>query len=166
LVEPALKPEHKAYLEAFAATRRMTRNPAITSTFPDPVREAAGLPVGEEGGFYVGAPDGAIGPGGSGFLSDRTPDVVDYNSAPSGQPGLWCQWVPNEDGTAIEWDQNEKFYSYEEWLDYLLEQFLEPWGYTVNGECEWVGEDPDDRGLIVVENNVRRSKHAVITYVD
>ena len=40
------------------------------------------------------------------------------------QPGLWCQWVPNASGTAIVWDEGEKFYYYIEWIKYLIEHFL------------------------------------------
>ena len=27
-------------------------------------------------------------------------------------PGIWCQWVPTDDGKGIEWDGGEKFYNY------------------------------------------------------
>jgi hypothetical protein len=41
-----LRPEHKAYLLKFAETRRMKRDAAVAARLPDPVRAAAGLPVG------------------------------------------------------------------------------------------------------------------------
>ncbi len=34
----------------------------------------------------------------------------------------------------------------------------------LNGEVEWVGEDPDDRGKIVVKDNVVEVYEARITY--
>jgi hypothetical protein len=46
----------------------------------------------------------------------------------------WCQWVPSADGTRSCWDGQEKFYCWEEWLKYLIEHSLEPWGYRLNGE--------------------------------
>ena len=56
---------------------------------------------------------------------DNGPDVIyDHNSPPEGQPGLWCHWVPNDDGTAIEWDGGEKFNHSAEWMAYLIEHFL------------------------------------------
>ena len=67
------------------------------------------------------------------------------------QPGLWCQWVPNEDGSMIEWDEGEKFYAYIEWIAYLLKHFLVPWGYQLDGTIEWSGEEYDDRGAIKCE---------------
>jgi hypothetical protein len=138
--------EHLAYLEAFSNSRRMKRNATKNALLPDPVREAAGLPVGEDGGYYVGGADDNHG-------QNHTDDVLDHNTPPEGQPGLWCRWVPNHDGTAIEWDGGEKFYEYTEWICYLIKHFLAPWGYVLNGEVDWFGEDSDDRGRITVTAN-------------
>lgn len=140
-----LKPEHKLYLAHFARTRRIKRDGNKTEALKDAVREAAKLPVGVEGGYFVGA---------SGFAGqDETPDVVEYNNPPKGQPGLWCQWVPNEDGDTIEWDGGEKFYYYVEWLQYIIDHFLTPWKYEISGKVKWQGEYMDDRGLIIVKKN-------------
>jgi hypothetical protein len=141
-----LEPGHQNYLQTFAGTRRVRRNAAKTAKREDPVRENVGLPVGAEGGFFV-AEDGFAG-------QDNGPDVTDSNRPPRGQPGLWCQWVPNEEGTCVHWDGGEKFYDYTEWLAYLIEHFLEPWGYKLNGKVEWQGEDANDRGTIHVKDNV------------
>jgi hypothetical protein len=125
----------------------MKRNPEITETFPDPVREAVGLSIGIEGGYYVGVVDR--------FSSQAiTPDVTNHNAPPAGQPGLWVQWIPTEDGEWLEWDGNEKFYDYIEWLEYLIEHFLSPWGYVLNGTVKWRGEEFGDIGIIIVDNNV------------
>lgn len=80
------------------------------------------------------------------------------------KPSNYCQWVPNEEGTAILWDQNEKFYNYVEWIEYLIKHFFEPWGVKLNGSVEWYGEESDDRGLIKVKDNVVKSFEAVVTY--
>jgi len=144
-VTPTLKPEHLAYLQKFNDTRRMKRDAKLAGERPDPLRTAAGLPIGEEGKFFVGA-DGFAG-------QDRTAEVLNYNSPPAGQPGLWCQWRPTDDGNGIEWDGGEKFYHYTEWLSYLIDTFLKPWGYTVNGEVQWAGEDSSDRGVLIVKDN-------------
>jgi hypothetical protein len=79
-------------------------------------------------------------------------------------PGYWCQWQPSKDGTEIEWDGGEKFYNYEEWLEYLIQHFLEPWGYVLNGTVKWSGEDAEDIGSITVTDNVVRARKAVISY--
>ena len=141
-----LSKAHRDYLEAFSSSRRMERDPKIALDFPDPLREAVNLPIGDDAGYFVS------GPGLSG--QDRDPSVVNYNGPPSGQPGLWCQWVPNKDGTAIEWDGGEKFYYYTQWLSYIIKHFLQPWGYTLNGIVKWRGEEFDDLGNLEVKNNV------------
>jgi hypothetical protein len=154
-IDRPLSPEHAAYLRQFSGTRRMKRVSDKTEAFPDPVRHAVGMPVGIDGGYFVG------GSGWAGQGQDSS--IVDYNRPPSGQPGLWCKWEPNEDGTAIEWNGHEKFYEWEAWLRYLVEHFLRPWGYTLNGEVEWEGEDQGDVGKIVVtDNNVTVKKGRII----
>jgi hypothetical protein len=67
---------------------------------------------------------------------------------------LWCQWTPNEDGSAIQWDGGEKFYNYIEWLQYLIENFISRWGYKLNGEVCWNGEDESDSGILSLKDNV------------
>lgn len=68
-------------------------------------------------------------------------------------PGYYCQWVPNRSGTAIEWDGGEKFYEYEKWIVYLIKHFLARWGYLLNGQVMWQGEEVGDVGFITVQNN-------------
>jgi hypothetical protein len=58
MVTPQLGPEHRAYLHAFSDTRRMKRNPLSLEDlvthkqlYPDPLRLAVGLPVGDGGGY-------------------------------------------------------------------------------------------------------------------
>ncbi len=145
-LDKPLAPEHSAYLSKFAGTRRMKRNATEAETLTDPIRESAGLPIGLEGGFFVG------GTGFAGQHNDKS--VVDYNIPPAGQPGLWCQWVPSVDSSAIEWDGGEKFYDYVKWLKFLIVNFLKPWGYVLNGEVAWQGEESSDIGKIIVKDNV------------
>jgi hypothetical protein len=140
----------------FSETRRMKRDARKASEFVDPVREAVGLPIGIQGGYYVSA---------RGFAGqDRDSSIVDYNVPPQGQPGLWCQWEPNDDGTEIEWNGAEKFYDYIEWINYLIAHFLTRWGYKLNGEVEWQGGRRDDLGKIVIVDNVIQIKRGRIVY--
>jgi len=144
-VEPALTEAHAAYLTQFSNTRRMKRDGEKTEKMDDPIREAACLPVGPEGSFFVGS---------SGFMGqDHDKSVIEGNTPPVGQPGLWCQWVPAKDLSEIEWDGGEKFYHYKEWLEYIIENFLDPWGYVVNGQVNWRGEEIGDVGILSVEDN-------------
>jgi hypothetical protein len=147
---PALNESQIAYLKQFAETRRMARDPAIASTLPDPLREAVGLPIGEEGEFFVG--------GGGSHGQGKDASILNYNSPAKSQPGLWCQWVPTEDGNWIEWDGGEKFYNYVEWIKYLNEKFLKPWGIVLDGKVSWSGEESSDVGVIVAKGGKIRYK--------
>ena len=79
--------------------------------------------------------------------------VINSDCPPKGCPELWCQWIITDNGV-LEWDGGEKFYSYKEWLEFLIEHFFAPSGYILNGAIEWQGEDRDDYGTMVIENNV------------
>ena len=116
--------ELKQYLVKFNEVRHMARN---LSGF------------GVEGEFYV-----------EGGEHDT---ILDYNRPPATQPGLWCGWRPNRSGTAIIWDGAEKFYSYTEWLEYIIALFLKPQGYVLNGTMRFQGEERCDHGTIVVSDN-------------
>ena len=141
-LDKPLTPAHLAYLQAFADTRRMKRHVAGLEKYPDPFRVAVGLPLGIQGEYFVGTEEGIDGP-----------SILDYNQPPDTQPGLNMQWVPNADGTSIEWDEGEKFCEYIEWLEYIIENFLTPWGYVLNGKVSWYGEENSDQGVIHVKNN-------------
>lgn len=142
-IEPPLTPEQVAYINKFGNTRRMKRNPEIAAKMPDPVREAVGLPIGEDGGYFTG--------GLGSYGQDDDESVIYGNGRPAGQPGLWCQWEVTE--TELRWNGGEKFYSYVDWLKYLIQHFFKPWGRVLNGEIEWYGEDCTDTGIIEVKNN-------------
>lgn len=84
---------------------------------------------------------------------DKDVSVVDMSTPPDGVPGLYCQWVPTEDGLHIEWDGGEKFYSYVVWLEFIIKNILAPKGYVLNGRVYWEGEESEDRGVICVDDN-------------
>jgi len=124
-VEPPMDDVLVTFLTKFNKTRRMTR---------------------KNGPDYVD---------GTGFMGQGSDDdIINSNQPPEGQPSLWCQWVPFEDGTEIAWDQREKFYSAAEWMKYIIDRYIAPKGYVCNGEIEAQGEDPYDRWRLVVEDNV------------
>lgn len=152
-ITPPLNAAQVAYLKKFSETRRTKRDEAKTALRPDPIRDAVGLPVGPDGGYFVGA-NGFRGQEAGIFGDPPADDVIDHNYSPKDQPGLWCQWTPSEDGTRLEWDGGEKFYGYVEWLEYLVQHFLDPWGRMLNGEVRWCGEESDDRGVIYAKDNL------------
>ena len=148
-VTPPLNQAEIDYLNLFASTRRMHR---------------------KEGPYYA-VDDGDLG-------QRETSGVINFNEPAQGQPGLWCQWVPTEDGTAIEWDGGEKFYDAEVWMQYLIDHFLRPaarakgqpgfedftFDHVVSGTIEAQGEDPGDQWQLVVTNNAVTTKVGTAVY--
>lgn len=146
-IEPPLNAQEISFLRDFNHTRRMNRT---------------------RGPLFVR---------GSGFYGQgNDPDIIDYNQPHPDQPGLWCQWTPNEDGTAIEWDGGEKFYDSPGWLSYIIHLLLAApdaqWyidqhidedlrlasftcDHVLNGVIFAQGEDDEDQWeLRVVDNTV------------
>jgi len=155
-VSPPLNRHEIVYLLKFAATRRMDRT---------------------RGPYFV---DGS-GPFGQG----RDDDIQNFNQPPTGQPGLWCQWEPTEDGTAIRWNGEEKFYDSADWMTYVIDTFLKPgavlaselaspepghhypeefrhftFDHELNGVIDARGEDDDDQWQLVVTRNTVTSVRA------
>lgn len=181
------------YINTFSETRRMKRDvnklmELYKGKFghPNPMDKTPQGIYGRDGEYF------AYDDGNAGQVNDDS--IIEYNCPPgqmeydstsdftarwtennrriaSGtcQPGLWCQWIVREidDGKQVlEWDGGEKFYNYVEWLKYLIEHFFETWGVKLNGEIEWVGEDTNDRGKIVVIENVVKTLIGRVVYED
>lgn len=157
-IEPTLKPEHRLYLQRFAETRRVRRDPWRAERLPDPVRVAADLPIGPEGAYFVGSGDD---------FSESDLSVIEINTPHTPfTHSLYCSWTPSEDGSTLGWSGTERFYEYVTWLEFLVEHFLGPWRYRLNGRIDWQGDDPDDRGSIFVRDNVVRGVEATIQVSD
>lgn len=138
--------ELKNYINKFSDTRRMKRNvDKIKEIFPDWQKHCFNGNLGVDGEYFIGGDDDSI---------------MDYNCAPKTQPGLWCQWIINDCGE-LEWDGGEKFYNYDEWLQYLIDNFFAPSGYILDGNIEFQGEDRDDFGTINVKDNVVNVEYGI-----
>ena len=148
--------ELKVYINKFSETRRMIRdNDKIKALYPNWEKLCFNGELGENGEYFIG--------GGENYFGDaRDTSVIDHNKSGS-QPGLWCQWVIDEDGELV-WDEGEKFYNYTEWLEYLIEHFFAPSGYVLNGTVFYEGEDSDDFGKIVVTDNVVKVAYGYRVY--
>lgn len=146
-IRPALTAAQREYLKAFAETRRVKRCEDKLIGVADPVREAVGLPIGNEGAYFVGnwKTDGEEAHGES---------VLNSNTPPSGQPSLYCDWLPDETGEYLGAGDDGKFNGFDEWLEYLITHFLIPWGCVLDGEVAWQGEDFADTGTLVVRENI------------
>jgi hypothetical protein len=77
---------------------------------------------------------------------------------PEGFYSYYCQWVLGKDNSYIEWDGNEKFYEYEEWLNIILKKILVPRGYYLSGEVRYQGEEMRDIGFLIAEPNAKSIK--------
>lgn len=148
---PPLNAEEITFLREFNGTRRMHW---------------------KQGPYYIHKVEGEIKDFGQAW---DHPDVIDNNREATGQPGLWCQWKPTEDGTAIEWDGGEKFYHSVEWMQYLIDHFIGASprarpalqflrSHVLNGEIEAQGEDRNDRWKLVVKNNVASKIEGHVVY--
>jgi hypothetical protein len=144
ILNPPATQEQIEYINKFSGTRRMRRDVAKLQAVHKGEHGLNGN-YGVDGEYFVGG----AGHGGQ----DRDETIVEYNSPPSTQPGLWCQWILTEDGTQLQWDEGEKFYKYIEWLKYLITNFFEPWGNKLSGNVIYQGEEIVDRGVISVLNN-------------
>ena len=135
----ALDDDTYNFLVALSETRRMKRDSEKLKSM------GFTGDYGIDGEFFV------YGGGACGQEYDES--IIEYNKPPRTQPGLWCQWTPTEDRMYIEWDGGEKFYCYTQWLEYIIDNILEPQGYCLNGEVHFQGEDIFDSGYINVEEN-------------
>ncbi len=140
-----LLPQHFAYLNRFVQIRHVTCSVEYLQDVPDPLREAVGLPLGPEGAYFVGI----------NFDKEniRQPIVLKINKPPQAQPYLWCHWRLDPDGLTLKYVDAWNLYRCHTWLQYLMDHFLTPWGYLLNGETHWQGEDEADRGRIIVQES-------------
>ena len=143
-ITPTPSPEITKYINAFADHRHMVRDPEkVKALFPNWKEQCFNGELGNECEFFVGG----TGP----FGQDHDDSIINFNSEPGDCPSLWCQWII-ENGELC-WDGGEKFYEYVDWLKYLIKNFFEPSGYTLNGVVDFQGEEDDDCGKITVVNN-------------
>jgi hypothetical protein len=146
-LDKPLKPEYIAYLNAFSKQRHMPWRVSFIAGIRDPIREAAGLPLGEHGEYFV-----------RNYMELGLYDIevaFDADKPTDGTPSLYCKWVPSDDGLHIQWNGQEKFYGYWEWLIFLTRYLLKPWGYVLNGKVTYEGEVAnEDYGSIEVIDNV------------
>ncbi len=126
-INPPLQAIHLAYLDRFHRIRHMKWDVGLLAKLRDPLQEAAGLPLGAEGAYYVA---GGI------QANHDNPAIIDYNTPPQGQPALWCYWEPAGDGESLVWTFCDRVYPYDAWLEYLIEHFFTPWNYKLSGRIE------------------------------
>lgn len=79
------------------------------------------------------------------------------------QMAPYCQWFLSEsDDTLLPPEESTKNYEYVKWLEHLIAKFFAPWGCTLDGACDWRGDEDEDRGTIYVKDNVVEEVNDVI----
>jgi len=137
--------EVKDYINLFSETRHMKRDETLVQKMVNTgVGRCWKNYIGTDGEYFL-KEDGEFG-------QSRDDSILNYNAPGGNCPGLWCQWIIDENNELC-WDGGEKFYSYIEWLQYLIDNFFEPEGIIWNGMIHWQGEDYSDKGTIKVINN-------------
>ena len=132
-VTPALNEQEVEFLRQFSESRRMNR-----TTSP----------------YYVAG----SGPSGQGHEDN----IIDYNTPPPGQPGLWCGWTALDENT-IGWNEEEKFYASADWMKYIIQHFIGrnplakaelPFlqGHVCNGQINAQGDDSEDVWSLIVRD--------------
>ena len=147
-LEPPLKANQVAYLHAFVKVRHGQRRIDQIKHSPDPLREAVGLELGQDGLYCT---------------SDQANNVdvySNYNHPATSAPDLYCPWTVSADGSKLRSSHPDKAHSPQEWLEFLVGQFLIPWRFQASGLVIWQGEEVGDTGAFLLTKN----KLEVVTF--
>lgn len=142
------EPEHE-YLSAFLDTAHYARDTSKLEGIPDPLREAVGLPLGDQGCFFMGRDESVA----SYMIQYEDTLLEDYDYGPPvNLPDYGTDWYLGGlmDGRDVLRHEDGKSRGlYTDWLAWLVENILTPWGISLNGEVTWDGDDEGDMGRIV-----------------
>lgn len=79
--------------------------------------------------------------------------IIDGNTPPGDQPGLWMDWEITDDGRFLQWSGGEGFRFYLEWLEWLNDNIFIPEGLGLDGAIHYQGWDDRDNGTIFMVKN-------------
>lgn len=131
LINEKLDDKLAEYLERFYNTRHVKRNIEKTKQmYPNWKEFCFRNRIGEDGEYFAN---------GENFL-EKDDDIISYRVPPGIQPSILCPWRIDEFHKSIIWDGKENLIPIEEhaqWLQYLIENFLSPCGYIVNGSVTY-----------------------------
>jgi hypothetical protein len=82
------------------------------------------------------------------IVSLRSLEGVDGEDFNKHAPRSYCQWEMSKDCMSLVWDGGEKFYNYEEWLQFIYDTYLKPDGVELLGEIKFQGEEFGDCGTL------------------
>lgn len=145
-----LNGDQAEYLNQFLSTRHVKYNVELLPKVPQNLIENGVIDSWGEDGMFFTNPEYDW----CKRNCHKNPIFKDYNFSPEDVPGLWCQWKidVNENGNHILcWSGGEKFYSYDLWLQFLIDYFFIPWEIELDGHISYVGEKwKTDFGTICV----------------
>lgn len=137
-------PELVAYINNFSETRRIKRsNEEIKKLYPNWKDYCLNNELGTDGEYFACPKE---------IHNDAS--ILDYNTPPTTQPSLWCDWkIVEEDGSYyIKWNRNEGFFYPAPWLKYMIDNFIVPNNLSVSGIGVSIGGQ-GDAFYMVVDNN-------------
>lgn len=134
-----LTKEQIEYLKIFAAVQHPQRHINLCIDIHDPIREAAGIELDSEGYnclFGYNHED----------ITIKCP-LINRND--------FCNWIPNDEGTHIIWNENCKFKGpeYFKWISHISLNILNQWNISIKGTVYYKGEERGDSGKLVAEKN-------------
>lgn len=137
-INPALPKDIANYIRDFSRVKHIKRDPEVVPSLND----GKGLSYcfngnpGPDGCYYIGK-DESLGTG---------EEELDGLS-------LWCDFTVSQDGSEIMWNQSSRTIKALEWISFLINHFIAPFGHVCNGTIECCGDNFDDKWEICVENN-------------
>lgn len=159
-IDRPLTPAQLAYLKKFCERMRLSRDPIKAAKLPDPLREAVKLPIGEESEYYIGTELFGMEQHYHYTHKDETLLEPGKYVHPKTQPGTHCFFRFTDDGVTIHWGPNGTTEKSSKWLEYLVQHFFKPWGYTLNGRFSW--DSDNQKGFIAVTNNEVQFSESVV----
>jgi len=146
---PALSKAQASYLQAFLAVQHGFWPIEYVQQQSDSLREAVGLPLGEDAAFYVGHF--------SNGLKGRHPFIDKHTTTcpgPGDQPHCGnCPWELSTDNSQLVPDKKKLATMPLKWLGWLVSHLLTPWKINVTGVASYDDPCTSQEGRIVAESS-------------
>ena len=146
---PALSAAQAAYLDAFLAVQHGFWPPEYIRQQPDLLRDAVGLPLGEDAAFYVGHC--------SNGLKGRHPFIDKHRTTspgPGDQPHCGrCPWQLSSDQRQLLPSKKKLTTMPLKWLAWLVTYILAPWKINLTGLASYDDPCTSQEGRIVAESS-------------
>lgn len=146
---PALSAIQIAYLQAFLSVQHSFWPLQYVQQQLDVVREAIGLPLGEDAVFFVGHHTNG--------LNGRNPFIDKHNMTspgPGGQPHCGnCPWQVSDDGTQLLPDMKKLAAMPLKWLGWLVTSLLLPWNIDIRGTASYDDPCTSQEGKVFAEGS-------------